>query len=156
MRLFVVAVMSLLVLTPRSIVSAPAQSVKASDITEITLKNDGGFGYDRGYEVVLHEDGTAEYSGGQNNYGRKGKYRGQFDKRNFVKLAKLIIHQGFLSLKDRYEAKLLDAATVTTSIAYKGGRKTVRNYGSGGGKKIADIQIAIEAVANEVKWAKVE
>ncbi len=137
-------------------VSTPAQSVKASDITEITLKNDGGFGFERGHEIVLRTDGTAEYFGGRHSYGRKGKHHGQFDKRKFAKLAKLIIEQGFFSLKKRYEADRLDDATVTTSVAYGSKRKTVQNYGHGGGQKLTDIQIAIETAASEVEWKQVE
>lgn len=153
MKLYFAVLMLLLVIMN---VSTPAQSVKAYDITEITLKNDGGFGFERGREIVLRKDGTAEYFGGRNSYGRKGKHDGQFDKRKFAQLAKLIIEGGFFSLKKRYETERLDDATVTTSVAYGGRRKTVQNYGQGGGQKLTDIQIAIEAAASEVKWKQVE
>lgn len=150
----------LLLLFPSTQALMPAtpnvtQSVNPSAITEITLRDSGGFCFDCTREIVLRSDGTATYSGGNNvRSGRKGDYQGSFDKRSFTKLARFLINRRFFSLKDRYAKDVTDSGTITTTIAYKGGSKTVANYAGGGGQKLSDIQQAIEALAGKVKWEK--
>lgn len=132
--------------------SASAQTV--GDITAIALKNDGGFGYDKGYEIVLHKNGAASYIGGANSYPRKGKFRGAITKQQFDRLARLIVSKDFFTLKDRYEVKLYDAATITTTVVYKNGRKTVVNPMGSAGRNLSDIENAIETIAAKIQWVK--
>ena len=126
----------------------------AADITEISLKNDGGFGFDRQIEIKFFSDGSAGYFGGQNSFGLKGRYQGRIEKSEFAKLADVIVKQGFFSFKDRYEKAVNDAPTVTTSVVYKGGQKTVANLANSGGENLSTIEKAVQALGAAVKWKK--
>ncbi len=50
-----------------------AQTRTASEITQIELHDEGGFGVDKGFEISPERGGVATFHGGQNFYGRKGK-----------------------------------------------------------------------------------
>ena len=137
-----------------SVVSTRAQT--AADISEISLKNSGGFDYDRGTKVSFLSDGTAEYSGGKNSYFLQGKYQGRIGKYKFAKLANLIVERGFFSFKDRYEKQANDAAAVTTTVVYKGGQKTVANFAHSGGEDVSAVERAVNALSLWVKWEKID
>lgn len=141
--------------TPTLATPGAAQRVNAGDITEIRLKDDGGFGYDRETEFALRRDGTATYSGGKHSGGRVGAYQGNFDKRHFAELAQTLIKEGFFSLKHRYEVNQTDSATVTTTVLYDGGQKVVENYAGGGARKLANVERAISSVADKVAWVEI-
>lgn len=148
--------LSILILTLCLAALIPVSAQTAAEITEIKLRNDGGFGFDRGTEVKFFSDGSAEYSGGRNAFGLKGKYRGQIGKSAFARLANLIVRQEFFAFKDRYETAANDAATITTTVVYKGGQKSVANFANSGGKKILTIERAVQALEIKVKWEKVK
>ncbi len=128
----------------------------AAEITEISLQDDGGFGFERGDKIKFFSDGSAEYFGGKNSYGLKGKYRGQIKKSEFVKLANFIVKEGFFKFKDLYETQANDAATITTTVIYKGGQKSVVNFANTGDAKLSAVHRAINALGAKVKWEKVE
>lgn len=152
MKIFVLTLILIMSSVIFSVNSIRAQT--ADDITEISLKDDGGFGYERGTEVRFFSDGSAEYRGGKNSYWLKGKYRGRIEKAEFAELAKLIVKRGFFSFKDRYEKAANDAPTVTTAVVYKGGQKTVANFANSGDANLSAIERAVNALAAKVKWEK--
>ncbi len=77
--------------------SAFAQTVAAADINEIVLDTGDGFCADCERVTTLHGDGTATYHGGKNSRLRAGDFRGSIDRKEFEKLADLIIAQDFFS-----------------------------------------------------------
>jgi hypothetical protein len=113
-------------------------------------------------KIILRNDGTAEYlanlgmalrSGyAKSGSEKKGPFHGTLDPRQFDELAALVIQREFFSRKDRYSSHVVDASTITTSIRYAGGRKTVVNYGGGGDDEVGEIQTAIISLAESIRW----
>ncbi len=129
-----------------------AQTRTASEITQIELHDEGGFGVDKGFEISLERGGVATFHGGQNFYGRKGNYRSTFDKKQFVELARLVIKNNFFALKDRYEGNTMDVGTRTITVVYRGNRKSVVNWGASRQKQFAAIEKAIKALEAKIEW----
>lgn len=103
-----------------------AQKIGAREIEEIRLKDDGGFGVDKGFEIVI-KSGGATFHGKQNFYGRKGDYHGAFGKKQFIELIDLVKAQNFFALKNRYESSVKDVGTRTITVVYRGAQKSVVN-----------------------------
>lgn len=111
-----------------------AQAVGADEITQIELHDEGGFGVDKGFEILLEKGAVATFRGGQNFHGRKGNYRGAFDEKQFVELARLVIANNFFALENRYEGNTMDVGTRTiieagkraSSIGARASRKSLR------------------------------
>ena len=123
-------------------------------ISEITLERSGSWGVREGYKVVLCSDGTAVYHG-DIHAKRRGKYRGRVQGEQFAGLAKLIARNEYFSLKDKYHnPSVADGYTITTSVVYAGGRKTIEDYEEGGGEQLSEIERAIMAVAGQIAWEK--
>lgn len=61
---------------------------------------------------------------------------------------------GYFALNDRYSAAVTDTDTITTSVAYAGGRKSVEDYGRGGGEKLTGIEQAIDGMVERIEWKK--
>jgi len=124
-------------------------------ISEITLERSGSWGRQSGYKVVMRKDGAAEYTG-DIHAKRKGKYTGMISTEQFEQLAKLIIENDYFSLEDKYHALVTDTDTVTTNIVYSGGRKTVEDFGRGGGVGLTRIEQEIDRVLERIAWVKDE
>ena len=122
-------------------------------ISEVTLGRSGGMVFRSDYKVVLRKDGTAEYVGDEHAR-REGKYHGRISKEQFQRLAKVIVENDYFSLDDEYRAQVTDADTVTTSVAYSGGRKRVEDHGRGGGERLTNIEREIEKVAEQITWVR--
>lgn len=156
--MFLLAAIACFVLCEAS--AARAQKLPtAAEITEISLSYSGGhFVALSGFTIVLRKDGTAIFSGAKNS-SREGDFVGAFDKREFAKLAKFIVAQGFFSLEDSYVKDIADGGATTTRIAYAGGEKMIRNNSwrkSNGGDRLHDIENAIGAIDQKllIKWKK--
>jgi hypothetical protein len=124
-------------------------------ISEIALERSGTWGLKSGYKLVLHSNGSGEYNGDVDAK-RKGKYQGMISRDQFEQLARLIAANDFLLLKDKYHALVTDTDTVMVSIVYSGGRKTVEDFGRGGGDKLTQIEQSIDTIAEQIVWAKDE
>jgi hypothetical protein len=128
-------------------------------ISEISLEKSGGMCCLQGREgfiVVLRSDGAATYQGFVGAK-RNGKYHGKIQGELFTNLAKLINRNGFFSLKDEYaNNSVADGYTLTTGVAYDGGRKAVRDYEKGGGDKLSEIEEAIQDAAEQIAWERDE
>ena len=130
----------------------PADSAQDKyQITEISLERSGSWGMRSGYKVVLRKDGTAEYTGDV-AAARRGKYHGKISGKQFEQLAKIIVGNDYFSLEDKYRATVTDTDTVITSVAYKGGRKVVEDFGRGGGERLTTTEQAIDAAAEQITW----
>lgn len=122
-------------------------------ISEITLERSGSWGVKSGYRLVLWKDGTAEYVG-DIHAKRKGKYHGKVSTEQFGQLTKLIVENGFFSLENKYQAQVADGDTIKTSVVYAGGRKTVEDYGRGGGERLTKIEQMLDNTAEQIVWIK--
>ncbi|MBA2735608.1 MAG: hypothetical protein H0U50_02355 [Pyrinomonadaceae bacterium] len=129
-----------------------AQTIGAGEITLIELRDEGGFGVDKGFEISLERGGVATFHGGQNFYGRKGNYRGAFDEKQFLELAQLVIINNFFALKNRYEGNTMDVGTRTITVVYRDKRKSVVNWGAKDVKGFLAIEKAIKQLEVKIKW----
>ena len=64
-------------------------------ITAVTLRRGGSRGFFPAYEVTLRADGSADWNG-ERFVLRIGRFYGQFDVRNFAKLAMFVERVGCL------------------------------------------------------------
>lgn len=140
-----------LLITPLAASAPPLASHDKTQITEITLERTPCFGTCPVYSVTLRRDGTATYVG-KNYVERMGTYKGTV--RQFDRLAELLISRGYFGLKDKYAVNWTDMATVKTSVVMNGKRKTISNYGDAGPVELWGIEMAIDAVADQIKWEK--
>ncbi|MEP7269949.1 MAG: DUF6438 domain-containing protein [Acidobacteriota bacterium] len=125
----------------------------AEGITEITLEREFYFGMGPVYKLILRRDGSADYTGVA-NVSRIGKSTAK-DPRlafEFTYLARLIAHQRFLKMDDRYATSMTDQETVVTSVVHNGQRKTILNYGRTAPMELYGIEMAIDAVAARIEW----
>ena len=151
-------------LPPNSITAEPTANLQQYRISEITYELDVNWGIKETDRIILRNDGTAEYVANlgtalrrghdQSGPEQKGSFHATFDARQFDQLAALVIQRDFFSRKDRYSSAVADASTITTSILYSGGRKTIINYGGGGDDEVGEIQRAIISVARSIHWQK--
>jgi hypothetical protein len=138
---------------PNSTISQPSIAADKYQISEITYERSGSWGMRYGYKVILRKDGTAEYLG-DIHAKRKGKYHSKIDAAKFEQLENLIVHENYFSRKDKYHSGLTDAETITTSVVYAGGRKTVKNFGGGGDDVVGEIERAIDSLVELTAWEK--
>lgn len=136
-----------------SLARGPIEAEDKYQISEITLERSGSWGILSGYKVVLRQDGAAEYAG-DIHAKRNGKYLGQISLEQFAQLAKVIVENDYFSLIDKYSATVKDSDTITTSVVYSGGRKTVEDYGREGGEKLTAIELAIDNMADQIIWVR--
>jgi len=129
-----------------------AQTIGAGEIRLIILKDEGGFGVDKGFEISLEKGDLAKFHGGENFYGRKGDYRGAFDEKQFLELAQLIIKNNFFTLKDRYEGNTMDVGTRTITVVYRGKQKSVVNWGASQQREFLAIEKAIKELEAKIEW----
>ncbi len=132
--------------------SAFAQTIAASDISEIMLETADGFCADCERITTLRGDGTAAYHGGKNSQYRPGESRGKFSREEFEKLAAFVVAQDFSRLKDRYEGSVSDVAEVKITVVYQGGQKTVVNWGGSDLPQLLAIKKAFESAASKIGW----
>jgi hypothetical protein len=147
-----------------SATAEPTVDSRQYQISEITYELDVNWGIKETDKIILRNDGTAECHAnlglalrrGQAKSAaeQKGSFHATFDARQFDQLAALVIQRDFFSRKDRYSTAVADAATITMSIRYAGGRKTVVNYGGAGDNEVGEIQSAVISLANSIDWQK--
>lgn len=131
-----------------------SQKIKPDAIVSIMLRDEGSFGYDKETEIVLQRDGGTTYYGGKNSARRQGKFHGAISRKDFAKLAKLVVAENFFQLKNRYEGKINDIGTKTITIIYKNGEKSVINWGGSDLKAFVRIEHLISEIAENVQWVK--
>ena len=142
----------------------PSANLDGYQVSEITYELNTGWGINETDKIIFRSDGSAEYianlglalGGTYVPVERRltGRFRGNVDSNQFQKLVRLVIHSDFFSRKDRYSSSVTDASTVTTSVQYAGGRKTVVNYGRGGDDYVGNIEREIISLARKIEWQK--
>ena len=85
-------------------------------ITAVTLRRGGSRGFFPAYEVTLRADGSADWNG-ERFVLRIGRFYGQFDVRNFAKLAMFVERVGFFGWKDEYSGGGTDAPDYELVVA---------------------------------------
>ncbi len=94
-------------------------------ITAVTLRRGGSRGFFPAYEVTLRADGSADWNG-ERFVLRIGRFYGQFDVRNFAKLAMFVERVGFFGWKDEYSGGGTDAPDYELVVAAGMRTKRVR------------------------------
>ena len=98
-------------------------------ITAVTLRRGGSRGFSPAYEVTLRADGSADWNG-ERFVLRIGRFYGQFDVRNFAKLAMFVARAGFFGWKDEYSSGGTDAPDYELAVAAGMRTKQVRQNGT--------------------------
>lgn len=136
------------------LVSAQAAAPRLAAINRISLERTACFGACPEDTVVLHADGTAEYTG-ERNVPQVGAYHGTFPSEHFPRLARLLQASGFYDLRPMYRRPISDLPSVITSAGRNGDRKRVVNYGDSGPESLWVIQQAILGVSSQITWEAV-
>jgi hypothetical protein len=128
--------------------------VRASAIEEIRLERTLCDGPCPVYTVTLRRDGTALWEGRQ-YVEREGHFEGEVYERDFARLAEAIIKLRYFTLPDDYLPLRTDMASAITTVRWKGGQKSVDNYGDQGPAALWQIETLIDGVAAAVRWRRV-
>lgn len=116
---------------------------------------------------MLRGDGTAEYvgdvsperrgeaRGGEVTAGNPGRvrYRGRVSAAQFRRLSELIIRNDFRSMPEGFPG-YMDAPMTTTGVVFADGSKEVSDQMGARGERLAEINRAIEQVAEQIKWER--
>lgn len=142
----------------------PTVDVDRYQISEVTYELDSGWGINETDKIIFRQDGTAEFIAHlglalENTYvpveqRLSGRFRGSIDPNEFRRLTTVIVQYDFFSRNDRYSSGVADGSTVTTSVQYAGGRKTVVNYARGGDDEVGAIERELISLAKKIEWAK--
>jgi Domain of unknown function (DUF6438) len=128
---------------------------KVESITEIYLARSGDCGGPCPiYSVTLRKDGTASYVGYENVI-RPGRHHGKIDSYYFFRLAWLLDSQGFFQMKNEYPEDgtvIADASEANVGATRDGRKKDVWEYTGEGPIELWGIEMAIDAVVNEIQW----
>lgn len=130
------------------------QHISKSGISEITLLRPHCALGCPNYEITFKLDGSAEYRGFE-EVERKGQFRGKVLLSDFQRLAELAQKLNFESLKDEYSIPLTDQAYAITKVTRAGATKSVRDYGNGGPVELWGLEMAIDALAAQVRWEQI-
>jgi Domain of unknown function (DUF6438) len=126
---------------------------KSIPIVAISIARKGCFGTCPVYLTTLRADGVATYVGIR-SAPRTGNHAGKVFFGDFARLALFVEQSGFSQLAGRYTAPWTDDETVVVSVTWRDGTtKEVSNYGRFGPPNLWILEHAIDAVANEIKWA---
>ena len=123
----------------------------------IELERQGCFGTCPVYKVTLRKDGSSTYEGGA-FVDRQGTWLGEVDIWAYGRLCYLIDELRFRELSSSYAASWTDAETVKLTVVRSGTTTpvTVSEYGGIGPPRLWALQLAVDATAESVKWAKAQ
>lgn len=119
-------------------------------IEEVAFEQSGSWGLRYGYKVVFRKDGTASYSG-EVSAKIPGERRGEITAEQFERLVKLIKEVGFFSQEEPAQG-CKDAEVRTTTVAYAGGSKTVKNSCRGVHPELERLEQEIMTLVDHVAW----
>lgn len=129
----------------------PPVSDATAAITEISLERTWCFGSCPIDKLVLHSNGTAEYTGWM-NVGRVGYYTGQVPTRDVERLGQWIESQGFFAFKDSYGSANVDVNDYVVSVTRGTQRKTVVSHQWEEALQMWGIETTIEGISSRVLW----
>ncbi len=122
----------------------------------ITLSRTACFGKCPDYTVEVHGDGTVIFNG-RRFVVHTGEYRARISRAAVRALVAKFRTADYFALADRYTARVTDLPTYTTSIAFDGHEKSVRDYGGqiiGAPFAVNEIENAIDEACNTAQWIK--
>ena len=76
--------------------------------------------------------------------------------RTLPRLSRLLIARGFFDMKADYSEPVTDLPSVIITVKRGGQKKTVKDYGEFGPLDLWAMEKAIEGVARDIEWKKVE
>jgi hypothetical protein len=164
-RAYFVVILVLLALAPiaykamrrQDTSTAQISSIKASEITEITLRRGVCLGDCPAYKVTFRNDGSATYAG-EAYSPLIGLYKADSSscpQCYFAQLASWIDMQAFFNLQDVYHKGTVDAGSITITVVYNGKTKTVVSNDPDSPIELWGIAMAIDGVVSRLKWKKV-
>lgn len=130
--------------------------VKSWNSLVITLTRTGCFGHCPDYTVEIRGDGTVIFNG-RRFVVHTGEYRAKISRAAVRALVDKFRTADYFALADRYVAHATDLPTYTTSIAFDGHQKSVKDYGGqiiGAPFAVNEIENAIDEAANTAQWIK--
>jgi hypothetical protein len=128
---------------------------KALPFETISLERRGGYGL-QNYTVTLHRDGTAKFIGGD-NAPRAGQFKGNVDLHSFGRLCFLIERQKLDALPEDIRKNQIHGShgfATIVRVLKVGETKPIENWEmcANGPIELWSIQMAIDAVAEQIKW----
>jgi len=126
-------------------------AIEVKDVTEIGIAHTGCYGTCPVYSVTFSADGTVRYDG-KIYVERKGQHTGTITSEKFKEVARFVLENGFMGLRDDYSSPVTDNATVITTVVAGGKKKVISDYAHAGPKELAEIERRIDALLSEVKW----
>ena len=123
-------------------------------ITAVTLRRGGSRGFFPAYEVTLRADGSADWNG-ERFVLRSGRFHGQFDTRNFEKLAMFVERVGFFGWKDEYSGGGTDAPDYELVVAARMRIKRVRQNATDEPPDFWVIATVVDGLAAAIDWTAV-
>ena len=121
-----------------------------ADRVEISIKRTPCYGMCPDYEVVVHDDGTVNYTG-RTNVRIDGEQTWKIDPAAVRALAKEMEQAGYFDLEDEYVAHVTDLPTTYTSLKIGTRTKTVKDY-YGAPQKLKDLEKRIDEVSGAKKY----
>jgi hypothetical protein len=83
----------------------------------------------------------------------EGVFAAAFPPASFDETARLVIKNGFLSMRDRYaDGARTDSPADRTAVVYDGELKEVFDAGDAGSEELAEIKRSIYAIAKQTGW----
>jgi hypothetical protein len=125
-------------------------------VEEITLERSICFGECPSYKVTLRRDGSANYVG-EFYVKRKGVYKGEISEAQFNRLVRLLESQDFFQMTDKYPddlEKLVDGQVNQLSVKSVAGNKIIRYHHHDEPVELWAIELAIDAVTEELNRQK--
>jgi hypothetical protein len=125
--------------------NGPARVIDPKQLTAIGIEHGTGNGMAPCYSVVFRPDGTVQYDG-KMSVARKGVRTGAVPPEKFEELARFVVAQGFMELKDHYKDPVppTDEGSTITTVVADGRPKVVEEYGGEGPRKLAEIESRID------------
>ena len=154
--------LTLLALSPVALAALPpgvvpfpgtekAKPAEPSRITEVALERTRCLAGCPAYTVAFSADGSFTYTGTY-NVERLGQHTGQVEAGRLQQILRYIDEIDFFSFDNLYDAPYLDNATVRTTVAEKGRRKTVQNYANSAPATLWALETLLDSLLETATW----
>ncbi len=141
------------------LVSMPACTHSAPDITRISLQRTACFGICPVYTVAIYPDGLVEFHG-ERFVESEGDFRHRVDPDAFARLAAFAADMDFFGLQEEYRFQtgpggerivVSDLPSRITTVEKSGRSKSVLNY-FGGPELLAEFETLIDQLSGTARW----
>jgi hypothetical protein len=135
---------------------APFPDIRHWNTLTIELTRTACFGKCPDYSVEIHGDGAVVFTG-RRFVAHTGVYRAHISRASVRALFAKFREADYFSLPDSYRAGATDLPTYTTSIAFDGHEKHVRDYGGnivGMPYALGELERAVDEAADTDRWVK--